>query len=323
MGDIHSIRGNACFEKRIHKPDLRALGLYEKFVELGWEAVVDFCGNESGEVYIGSIMEWLSTLTKDDGRTPPRTITLTGKVNGKPTTMSLALLNQVTKFDSKVDSFYTFIKENYYLNDKTKIVGENVMYSELFLLGKGVEMKRDNQKPLERVLLSLLVTIVAPWLRDLMSIRKWELLVLFAIMTRQIHLSFQQLVMLHIWQSRNKRKKKLIPHARLISAFLRKQGVVPISEKPFAKPHATFLIADMCNSDRITHMKTQLWHKVKFGDGARLKVLQWGKQRPSQGEMDDLDSSDEELLRRKRETGIEVGEGSSRQHEEPRQSNYS
>ncbi|KAJ0555576.1 hypothetical protein HanIR_Chr07g0303681 [Helianthus annuus] len=273
MGDTHLIRSNACFEKRIHKPDIRALGLYEKFVELGWEAVLDFRGNEIGEVYLSSIMEWLSTLTKDDRSDPPRTITLTGKVNGKPATMSLASLNQVAKFDSKADSFYTFIKENDYYNDQKKIFGENLMYSELFWLSKGVDMKRDNLKPLVRVLLSLMVSNVAPRLGDLMGVRKWELVVLFALMTGQVHLSFRQPVMLHIWQSRNKRQKKLIPHARLISAFLRKQGVVPISEKPFEKPHATFSIAEMCTSDRITHVKTKLWHKIKFGDGTKLKVL--------------------------------------------------
>ncbi|KAM0047209.1 hypothetical protein Hdeb2414_s0009g00325791 [Helianthus debilis subsp. tardiflorus] len=307
MGDTHLIIGNTCFDKHIHKPDHRALGLYEKFVELGWEAVLDFRGNESGEVYLRGIMEWLSTLTKDDRRDPPRTVTLTGKVNGKPATMSLASLNPVAKFDSKADSFYTFIKENDYFNDQTKIVGENAMYSELFLLGKRVELKRDNLKPLVRVLLSLMVSNVATRLGDLIGVRKWELVVLFALMTGQVHLSFRQLVLLHIWQSRNKRRKKLIPHARLISAFLRKQGIVPISEKPFEKPHATFSIAEMCTGDRITHVKTKLWHKIKFGDGAKLKVLQWGKQRPSQGEMDDLDSSDEELLRKKRAAGIEVG----------------
>ncbi|MFS7995565.1 hypothetical protein Hanom_Chr12g01119401 [Helianthus anomalus] len=71
-------------------------------------------------------MEWLSTLTKSDGSDPPRTVTLTGKVNGKTATMSLASLSQVAKFDSKTDSFYTFIKEDDY-NDQKKIVGENVM----------------------------------------------------------------------------------------------------------------------------------------------------------------------------------------------------
>ncbi|KAF5787171.1 hypothetical protein HanXRQr2_Chr10g0449801 [Helianthus annuus] len=151
-------------------------------------------------------MEWLSTLTKNDGSNPPRTVTLTGKVNGKPTTMSLASLSQIAKFDSK------------------KIVGENVVYSELFLLEKEVAMKRDNLKPLVRVLLSLVVSNVAPRMGDMMGVRKWELVVLYALMTGQVHLSFQQLVMLHRWQSRNKRQKKLIPHARLISAFLREQG---------------------------------------------------------------------------------------------------
>ncbi|KAJ0700852.1 hypothetical protein HanOQP8_Chr10g0372771 [Helianthus annuus] len=39
--------------------------------------------------------------------------------------------------------------------------------------------------------------------------------------------------------------------------------------------------------------------------------------------MDDLDSSDEEVLRLRREAGFQVGEGGSRQHEGPRQSDYS
>ncbi|KAJ0662624.1 hypothetical protein HanLR1_Chr13g0471761 [Helianthus annuus] len=113
--------------------------------------------------------------------------------------MSLASLSQIAKFDSKADSFYTFIKEDDYFNDQKKIVGENVMYSELFLLEKGVAMKRDNLKPLVRVLLSLVVSNVAPRMGDMMGVRKWELVVLYALMTGQVHLSFQQLVMLHIW----------------------------------------------------------------------------------------------------------------------------
>ncbi|MFS8011884.1 hypothetical protein Hanom_Chr14g01314251 [Helianthus anomalus] len=312
MGDTHSIRSNTCFEKHIHKPDLRALGCYEKIVKLDWEEVLDFRGNESGEVYLRSVMEWLSTLTKNNGSDPPRTVTLTGKVNGKPTTMSLASLSQVSKFDSKADSFYTFIKEDDYYNDQKKIVGGNVIYLELFLLDKGVAMKRDNLKPLVRVLLSLVVSNVTPRMRDMMGVQNWELVVLFALMTGQVHFPFRQLVMLHIWQSRNKRQEKLIPHARLINGFLRKHGVAPISDKPFEKPHATWSIAKMCTGDRIRHVKTKLWHKIKFGDGAKLKVLQWGKQPPSQGEMDDLDSSEEEVLRLRREVGFQVGEGGSR-----------
>ncbi|MFS8017896.1 hypothetical protein Hanom_Chr15g01385801 [Helianthus anomalus] len=54
----------------------------------------------------------------------------------------------------------------------------------------------------------------------------------------------------------------------------------------------------MCTGDRITHVNTKLWHKIKFGDGAKLKVLQW-------------------------EAGFQVGEGGSRQYEGPRQSDYS
>ncbi|KAJ0430259.1 hypothetical protein HanHA300_Chr17g0666911 [Helianthus annuus] len=146
------------------------------------------------ERFTSSIMEWLSTLTKNDENDLPRTVTLTGKVNGKPTTMSLASLSQIAKFYSKADNFYTYIKEEDYFSDSKKIVAENVMYSELFLLEKGVALKRENLKPLVRVLLSLVVSNVAPRLGDMMGIRKWELVVLYALMTGEIHLSFRQLV---------------------------------------------------------------------------------------------------------------------------------
>ncbi|MFS8018161.1 hypothetical protein Hanom_Chr15g01388881 [Helianthus anomalus] len=259
--------------------------------ELFYEKMVlEFRGNESGKVYLLSVTEWLSTLTKNDGNDLPRTVTLTEKVNGKPTTMSFASLSQIAKFDSKADNFYTYTKEYDYFNDPKKIVAENVMFSELFLLEKGVAMKRDNLKPLVRVLLSLVVSNVAPRLGDMMGIRKWVLVVLCALMT---------------------------------GVFLLKEGLVPNSEKAFEKPHATWSITEMCNGDRITHVKTKLWHKIKFGDGAKLKVLQWGKQPPSRGEMDDLDSSDEEVLRLRREVGLQVREGVSGQHEGPRQSDYS
>ncbi|KAJ0714316.1 hypothetical protein HanPI659440_Chr13g0488151 [Helianthus annuus] len=102
MGDGHSIKENMCFEKAVLGPYFKALGFFEKFTALGWEAVVSFKGNTSGEFYIKSGM---STLTKNDGSNPPRTTTLTGTVNNKPVTLSPSTLRQLAKFDSKADSF--------------------------------------------------------------------------------------------------------------------------------------------------------------------------------------------------------------------------
>ncbi|KAM0002184.1 hypothetical protein Hdeb2414_s0041g00739091 [Helianthus debilis subsp. tardiflorus] len=158
---------------------------------------------------------------------------------------------------------------------------------------------------------------------DRMVVMTWELLVLYAIMTGELHLSFRQLVMMHEWQSRNMKLKKLIPHARLLRALLEKQGALSPSEYAHNKPHTVFSIGEMCKSEWISYVKTKKWHRIKYGDGAKVKVLQWGKEAPQQGEMDDLDTRDEELLRRKRETGRLTCEGLSRKTEEPRHSGYS
>ncbi|MFS7916031.1 hypothetical protein Hanom_Chr02g00172331 [Helianthus anomalus] len=125
-------------------------------------------------------------------------------------------------------------------------------------------------------------------------------------MTGELHLSFRQLVMMHVWQSINMKLKKLTPHARLLSALLEKQRALSPSEYAYRKPHTVFSIGEICKSEWISYVKTKKWHKIKYVDGAKVKVLQWGKKAPQQGEMDDLDTRDEKLLRRKRETGCSV-----------------
>ncbi|MFS7916858.1 hypothetical protein Hanom_Chr03g00182291 [Helianthus anomalus] len=110
----NSIIENMCFEKAVHGPDFKALGFYEKFTTLGWEVVINFKGNAGGEIYLKSVMEWLSTLKNDDRNNALKTITLIGTMNNKPTTLSLDTLRQVAKFDSNVDSFYRFVNVNDY-----------------------------------------------------------------------------------------------------------------------------------------------------------------------------------------------------------------
>ncbi|KAJ0805504.1 hypothetical protein HanPI659440_Chr02g0079021 [Helianthus annuus] len=199
MGDAHSIKENMMFEETILGSDFKALGLFEKFTALGWEAVLGFKGHLKGDVYVKSIMEWMSTLTKDDGNDPPKTITLSGKVNNKTVTLSPATMRSLAKFDSTADSFYQVVNPTDYYSHPEKLVANNVMYTELFMLNKGVEMKRDKLKPNVHLLLSYLLTNVTPRTGDWVSVRKWELPVLYALMTDQLHLSFRQLVIMHVW----------------------------------------------------------------------------------------------------------------------------
>ncbi|MFS7945195.1 hypothetical protein Hanom_Chr06g00521301 [Helianthus anomalus] len=147
MGDTHSIKSNMMFEKTIMGSDFKALGFFEKFAKLGWEAVLSFKGHSNGDIYVRSIMEWMSTLTKDEGNDPPKTITLSGKVNNKTVTLSPATMRSLAKFDSKAVSFYQIVKSADYFSHSEKLVASNVMNAELFMVNKGVEMKRDNLKP--------------------------------------------------------------------------------------------------------------------------------------------------------------------------------
>ncbi|KAM0041554.1 hypothetical protein Hdeb2414_s0011g00367671 [Helianthus debilis subsp. tardiflorus] len=141
MEDDHSIMENMCFKKAVLSLDFKALGFFEMFTALGWEAMVSFRRNTGGEVHMKSVMDWISTLKKDDGSIPPRTITLIGTVNNKPVTLYPATLRQLAKFHSKADSFYRIVDANNYHLHTEKLVEDNTMLSELFMLEKGFEMK--------------------------------------------------------------------------------------------------------------------------------------------------------------------------------------
>ncbi|MFS8033973.1 hypothetical protein Hanom_Chr17g01575791 [Helianthus anomalus] len=123
------------------------------------------------------------------------------------------------------------------------------MLSELLMLNKGVEMKIDNLKPVVHLLLNFIIPNVAPRLGDQMTVRKWELLML------------------------NQKRKRLIPHVRLLSALLKKQGAILPGEYAFNKPHIMFSIADVCRSGWLKYVKTKFWHKVKIGDDTKVNVL--------------------------------------------------
>ncbi|MFS7987704.1 hypothetical protein Hanom_Chr11g01026011 [Helianthus anomalus] len=150
MGDDHFIKENMCFEK----------------------SVLAFKGNPSREVYVKSVVEWMSTLTKDDGSNPPRTTTLNGKVNNKPITLSPVTLRQLSKFNSKADNVYRVKDFNDYYLHTEKLVVDNLMLSELLMIDKGLAMKRDNLKPIVHLLLSFMITNVTPSTGDRMAIRK-------------------------------------------------------------------------------------------------------------------------------------------------------
>ncbi|XP_035842890.1 uncharacterized protein LOC118489263 [Helianthus annuus] len=329
MGAESMIKANLALEKVVYKPDFKALGFHKMLEDLGWGAMMEFQGNKNGDIYLKSVLEWMSTLTKDDGPTPPKTTTLTGMVNGKPATMSFATLKQLAPFDSKADKFYNYVKENDLFLHQKNLASESVMHRELFMLEKGeVTMKRDHLKPLVRLLFSFVTANVSPRVGDKSMLRLWEIPILYAILTGEIKFSFRHLVLLNVWRCRNQKGKKLTPHVRLISALLEKQQALLPKEKPYNRPHIVYRLSEVCLHENHLYKQTKVWHKIEFSDKAKLKILQWGKEKPSQGGMDDLDSSDEELIRRKRAAGELGGEGSSVRAEElvqyePRHSGYS
>ena len=62
---------------------------------------------------------------------------MTGWVNKKPVVLSFDTLRTLAPFDSKPDRFYTLVDENDLFVNQKKLVAEEVMYAELFLMNRG------------------------------------------------------------------------------------------------------------------------------------------------------------------------------------------
>ncbi|MFS8024846.1 hypothetical protein Hanom_Chr16g01468131 [Helianthus anomalus] len=179
MGAKMTIKANLALEKVVHKPNFKALGFHKMLEDLGWGVVMEFQGNRNGDIYLKSVLEWMSTLTKDDEPTPPKTTTLTDMVNGKPATMSFATLRQLAPFDSKAGKFYNYVKENDMFLHQKNLASESVMHREVFMIEKGE-------------------VTMSPRIGDKSMLRLWEIPILYAILTGEIKFSFRHLVLMNV-----------------------------------------------------------------------------------------------------------------------------
>ncbi|KAF5758404.1 hypothetical protein HanRHA438_Chr16g0741171 [Helianthus annuus] len=167
------------------------------------------------------------------------------------------------------------------------------MVKELFLEGKVAGMKRENLKLPARLLLSIVQQNVLSRRSDRSNLRKPDVPILYYLLKGKPKNSYKYLVMMNIWTSRNKLDKVLIPHCRLITALLKKRGVINETSTfiKLAKGHTTFTLDGFKNQNGLEYIRTERYHKLK-ACGRKWRALRTDAWMLLPGEEDESESDD-------------------------------
>ncbi|KAJ0539861.1 hypothetical protein HanHA300_Chr08g0291341 [Helianthus annuus] len=215
-------------EKFIVLKDVHAFGIEECFMKLSWLDFIQCTGGD--EIYMDEITKWMYSLEKDEGNNPPVTTRLIGKVNEVDVVLSFDEMKRISKYDTKDTSNgpYTYPKDAE-LADETKT---EEWKARVRSLPPGVDLikwslKIDFLHPMPRFFMRFITYNVMTRTSELDKVRFPEMLVLEALMTGAPKLSVKHLIMYNVWEAREREQRMMIPHARLLSSLLKKQGAIP------------------------------------------------------------------------------------------------
>ncbi|KAJ0843478.1 hypothetical protein HanRHA438_Chr15g0691761 [Helianthus annuus] len=244
-------------------------GIVECFRRLGWTDFLQFKGID--DIYTDHILEWMSTLKKDDGDNPPLTTRLIGIVDDEEVVLSFAEMKKLAKYDTKATNRGQYV---YPSNDTIEVKkkkekkwqneGEwREWIQNLFDLPPNINMTRlsklklykKNLHALPTILFWVIITNVMPCTSDKNKVRLFEVMILYALLKGTPKLSAHHLILYNIWEAREREGRLMIPHARLLSKMLFQAGVIPNGARGFK------LKAIPVDIDKFT--RTSVWNYAK------------------------------------------------------------
>ncbi|KAK9052264.1 hypothetical protein SSX86_028892 [Deinandra increscens subsp. villosa] len=221
-------------EKEVPENEFKPFGVIKKFKALGWEAALKCHDRETKKLYAEEIEDWVATLKLYQGSSPSK-VRLEGYVNDVKVTMSFDTLNEIAKFDSKGSKRYVYPDLNDIYIHPERHSTWSMMLDELFVPGADrAHLHRDELKLKPKMLHLIMQHNVIPRRGDKTEVRFPEVPILYALFHGKPLVSFRYLVIYNIWLSRDSIDRKIIPHCRLITALLKKAGV--ITSESVAKP---------------------------------------------------------------------------------------
>ncbi|KAM0046409.1 hypothetical protein Hdeb2414_s0009g00315891 [Helianthus debilis subsp. tardiflorus] len=135
-------------ERTVNVKEFRTIGITQRFEELGWERVLDWCEDITSRAYLAAVCEWLSTLRFENSDGPAPTWQLIGNIGKNQLIMSFEHMNAIARFDSLGVEAYNYYDYDRFLDNKTNTADPDQMLASV-LLGPGGAGESRNDLSLE------------------------------------------------------------------------------------------------------------------------------------------------------------------------------
>ncbi|KAK1438245.1 hypothetical protein QVD17_04051 [Tagetes erecta] len=241
-------------ERPGNSADFKNYGVTACFERLGWLNAFTIEGFDEDEIYLDEIITWMATLKKTPGRNPPRTTKLVGIVRGQKVELSFRTLDTIGSFDNSGKPYEFLSDEEITSEGKNKGTMWIEMLRELFAvpeskLSMNMALDRNKLKPLPKLMSTILSWNILPRVSDQASIRNSNVRMLYALCTGRPMISFKQLVLHNLWESRENAQRKKIPHCRLLTRLLLNAQVIHENAKVYPNKCIPFDRANIRTSE--------------------------------------------------------------------------
>lgn len=206
-------------EKLIKKDASVGDEISECFMRIGWGGVLDF---EPEEVYPEAVIEWMSTLQRTWSAVG--NMELTGEVNGKKATLDMKFIRETHGVDTGIighrEAQYEYLAEKTLCGKQWRIMTDAIFTT----VDEGT--LTENLTPLANVLWRIGMCNIHPRVGREMEVCRHEVPIIYGLATGNVALSYAHLVIMNIWRAYELKEMSYIPHACLISRFLKLKNVV-------------------------------------------------------------------------------------------------
>ncbi|GJS32665.1 hypothetical protein Tco_0531047 [Tanacetum coccineum] len=263
--------------KSLHPTEFEGYTIRERFAKVGWEQLLDF---NCEKIYRRVVIQWTSSLSKNGDE-------LTGIVNGKPYTITPAVIRDLLGVDTRTDMSYARLsKADFRITTDEKKIRWLEACKTVFGTYEDAKAKngwylRSKMTPLVKVLWLIGASTFNPRAENMNFVRAREIYLLHALSTGEYLYSFAHVMINNIWNMYEFADQQTIPHGHYISEILDRLGavsndeyiqVVPpqyrlISRESiygirFSESPVEYIIDDCENFQRVTFSK-----KVIQGEG--------------------------------------------------------
>ncbi|KAF5794721.1 hypothetical protein HanXRQr2_Chr08g0331341 [Helianthus annuus] len=266
-GVITSVPERVVCEHALNIEEFRTIGITQRFEEIGWERVLDWCEDITSRVYFAAVCEWLSTLRFVNMDGPAPTWQLIGNIGKNRMIMSCEHMNAIAQYDSLGVEAYDYYELDHFLDNKTNTADPDQMLVAV-LPGSGGMSESRNDLSLEgRILQGISLENVMVRFRDRAKVKAPDCRVLHALFYGSPRLSWRQVVMINTWDMRESCTRKMIPYVRQLSAMILQQNALPQESLWVSKPIDQFNFASMKRHWKITVKVFGYLHTVEDEQG--------------------------------------------------------